>query len=222
MPSGTKKTSGKGRTIRRRKKPAPPAPGPELVSPGAFGKLIGASRQAVDKAIRDGRLSRSVTREKRGKVTYTRINAEVARKEWASNTAPRLETGAPTVTLDAEAIGPSPAAGGGGDPGELEEHDYARERARKEKFLADKHAIDVARRSAQLVDLQDVIRSCVALGRTVRDGLADASLTLPGDLVRMKTAKEIQIALERHAVDVAAALDAQVAALVEQLEGEAA
>lgn len=222
-----KKADAKKALPKKSRSAAKAEPARELVSPQAFGDAIGVSRQAVERAIRDGRLMASVVRETRGRLTYTRIDLEGGKAEWATNTAPRKETGRPTLELELDpAALPARRPGMGGDNDDEDEFGEGNpgdiilgvERARKEKYLADKHALDVAIKSRQLVARAQVLRDLFAVGRVVRDGLAAAAIELPGQLARMKSKKEIEILLEQHAAKVAASLDREVEKLAKALE----
>ncbi|MEO1700181.1 MAG: hypothetical protein AAFU73_23045 [Planctomycetota bacterium] len=186
------------------------------MSPQRFAELIGVTRPAVRAAMDDGRLAESVTSEQRGKVTWRRIDVERGRAEWARNTAPRTETGRSTVELEVE----SPDAARPDGKGPRPPSDLSIQKARKEKALATKYEIDVARESRALVGRAELERELFELGRVIRDSLSQAAIDLPVDLVGLETEKEAQIILERHAAEAALKVADTIRELMASLAGE--
>lgn len=198
----------------RRKPPANPAAPPRtLVSASRFAAELGVSEAAVRKAIADGRLSGSVRQETRGARTFRMIDLEEGRREWAKNTGPRKETGQATVSLEPEDLdaGP-PGAGVPPAAGRADEINFAEERARKERALADRHELTAAQLRGDLISRELVERAMMDLGRRVRERLAGFAAELPDEL-HMKRSKEVAIVLERATAEVAAELARELEAL---------
>ncbi|MEO1700262.1 MAG: hypothetical protein AAFU73_23450 [Planctomycetota bacterium] len=204
-----KKASRKRKpSTKRSPRKAPPR---ELVSKEAFGKLIGVSRQAVDRAIESGRLVRSVEKSKKGRLTYTRIDVAIGQEEWAQNTAPRNETGRATVESE-------PTAAEAEARSKATQNRLGVERARKEAALADRYELEVLERSRSLVNREAIRTELFKLGRVLREAHASAAIEMPDRLAAMGSAKEIQIALERHAASTAERLIRAIQDLIAELQ----
>lgn len=212
----------------RRRKATAKAAQPEAVrvSPSVFAKSIEVTDVAVRKAIKDGRLSKSVEQTKRGGRIFSRLDPELARSEWAANTAPRKDSGRATVSFDPASFGTPPRdtrKAPSSDDDEEEEPEpinFQAERARKERAMADRYELQNAQARACLLDRTDTERILFGLGRFIRDGLAQLAAELPGEL-QMSSAKDIGISLERETTLIAAQLHAEIVKLVGQ-DGEAA
>jgi hypothetical protein len=144
-----------------------------LMTQNAYAKHRGCSHAAVAKAIKSGRLARSLHRDEKGRV---RIDPRVADKEWSANTnemkrtngsakesesfagtsvtAPGVITREESLPAESHALGPPPSLV------ELEgEPSLADSRAAKEYYYALLAQLDYEQKSGKLIDAEEA-RHC--------------------------------------------------------------
>jgi hypothetical protein len=143
----------------------------------AYAKRVGVSVEAVSKAVTSGRLSGSVVRDERGAPKIGDV--ELADREWAANTRPRVDyppvappadTGAAPPPIRKPAAEPSARArqaapGQAAPAGDVPDYNVSRavreaHAARREKAMADKAELEVAEMRGDLVAV-DVARADV-------------------------------------------------------------
>jgi len=118
------------------------------LSLSAYAKRRGVSHVAVSKAIAAGRLTASVVRDARGAPKIADL--ELADREWAANTRPRIDHPAADVTGEQPVQASRSARPAAGAP-RPDVPDYNESRARRESALADMAEIEVAERRGELV-----------------------------------------------------------------------
>jgi phage terminase Nu1 subunit (DNA packaging protein) len=159
----------------------------ELISATQYADRRGVSRPAVLQAIRQGRLTKSVSRE--GKVY--RIDAELADKEWAATTSiDRGEHNNRMMLQDAGLEG--------------EAATYAASRAKKEAYQAELSRLEYEQKAGTLVDAEAVKKEAFKVARMIRDGMLNipdrvaAELTGVADsfTIHRRLTDEIRKALE--------------------------
>jgi phage terminase Nu1 subunit (DNA packaging protein) len=124
------------------------------ISATEYADRRGVSRPAVLQAIRNGRLTKSVTREGRN----YRINADLADKEWAATTSiDRGEHNNRMMLQDAGVEG--------------ETASYAASRAKKEAYEAELARLKYEQQAGTLIDAEAVKKEAFKVARMVRDGL---------------------------------------------------
>lgn len=141
----------------------------------------GVSIQAVQKALRAGRIRKTST----GK-----IDAASADRDWEANSAATPRTGR-AVSMSANPEQP--------DPGMPEKRSLAEARRQKEWALAEKHQIEVDVRKGELIERKQVLREQFDTYRAVRDRL----LGIPDRLAD-------ELAVESDPADIHALLTAEV------------
>lgn len=137
-----------------------------LISATAYADRRGVSRPAVHQAIRNGRLSKSVTRE--GK-NY-RIDADLADKEWAATTnIDRGEHNNRMMLQDAGIEGDASS--------------YAASRAKREAYEAELARLKFEQQAGTLVDAEAVKKEAFKIARTIRDGMLNIPDRVSAELV---------------------------------------
>lgn len=121
----------------------------------AFAEQRGVSGAAVTRAIKEGRLKKSVSYTPGGR---PQIDPELGHAEWDKNTRPdkRNNPNAKSVEVDED---DNPLAS------------YAASRAKKEAYQAELARLEVQTRLGKLVDADEVKREAFNIARRVRDGL---------------------------------------------------
>ena len=125
-----------------------------LISATQYADRRGVSRPAVLQAIRQGRLTKSVTREGRN----YRIDPDLADQEWAATTSlDRGEHNNRMMLQDAGAEGDAAS--------------YAASRAKREAYEAELARLKYEQQAGTLVDAEAVKKEAFKTARTIRDGL---------------------------------------------------
>jgi len=153
-----------------------------LISVAEFAAQRGVSPQAVRKAIKAGRLKRSV--ERKGPRNYV-IDPEMAALEWERNTAPHQQRTAEQINTgkarargeDVEAPGPMPPPGNKGGAGT-----YASAKAAAEGYKAMLLKLDYEERSGKLVEKAAAERAFAAAGMQVRDAVMRTAQQMVGEI----------------------------------------
>ncbi|KQT10977.1 hypothetical protein [Ramlibacter sp. Leaf400] len=165
--------------------------------------LPGGSREAVRKAVEEGRIS-AFGPDKL-------IDRELADAQWERNTRARLSPEAA-----AGAVRPAPEAGGqdlvdqaGSTPAAPApapaapapagaETGYSAARARREIAEAEQAEIDLRKAKGELVAWQDVARGGFEVGRELRDTMESAVNALAAELAAVGSAEQCAEILRRH------------------------
>lgn len=132
---------------------------PKAVSIRKFSTLVGVSHTAVNKAIKSGRLIRSVVIGKNGDVVG--VDPETGVQEWAENSPDQVSTA--TKALNDENL-PLPAG-----------LSYADARAVRENYQARLAKLLYEEKMGRLVDSEHAEKEFFELGRIVRNSI----LTVP-------------------------------------------
>jgi phage terminase Nu1 subunit (DNA packaging protein) len=138
------------------------------LSLSAYAKRRGVSHVAVSKAIAAGRLSASVVRDDRGAPKIA--DPDLADREWAANTRPRIDHPAADLAGEPAAQAPRAARPPAGAP-RPDVPDYNESRARRESALADMAEIEVAERRGELVPVDEARADVVSRFTVVRTRL---------------------------------------------------
>ncbi len=154
-----------------------------LISVAEFATQRGVSPQAVRKAIKAGRLKRSV--ERRGQLYV--IDPEMAELEWNRNTEPgRVRTAAQINAGKARAKGedvPDPGPGPMPPPASKgQAGTYASAKAAAEGYKAMLLKLDYEERSGKLLDKAAAERGFAAAGMQVRDAVMRTSQQMVGEI----------------------------------------
>lgn len=181
-----------------------------LISVAEFATQRGVSPQAVRKAIKAGRLNRSV--ERKGPRNYV-IDPEVAELEWSRNTEPQYQRSAEQINAgkarargeDVEPPGPPPA--GKGPAGT-----YASAKAAAEGYKAMLLKLDYEERTGRLVNAEDMKRVRFESGRRVRDAVLRIGPQMIGEIAKAAGGMtpdqraDVLLVIERHLVGALEAL----------------
>lgn len=111
--------------------------------------LSGATRQAIEKAIRTGRIS----------ARDGRINPDVADVEWEASTRKRADLHVDGSALEASVDGGAMS--------------YAAAKARSEAAVAEKRELELAKMKGELIDRAGAERAVAQMARMLRDSLVD-------------------------------------------------
>jgi hypothetical protein len=161
-----------------------------LISVAEFAARMGVSPQAVRKAIKAGRLSRSAQLEKTkpkgqtGRPAWV-IDPEIAELEWSRNTEPQFQRTAAQINAgkarargedvpDLEPVAPPGNRGGAGT--------YASAKAAAEGYKAMLLKLDYEERSGKLLDKAATERGFAAAGMQVRDAVMRTSQQMVGEI----------------------------------------
>jgi hypothetical protein len=149
--------------------------------------LPGGSREAVRKAIEEGRIS----------TIAGKIYPQLADAEWAKNTRARVSPQAAkgsdgeqdTQRHAAETVAAAmpPAADG-----------YTESRARRERAEAEMAEMNARKARGALIEREDVARGGFEVGRDIRDALAAAVNPLSAELAPVSSAEACAEILRRH------------------------
>ena len=153
-----------------------------MVSAATFAKVTGVSRQAVYKAIKDGRLDDALV-DNGGK--RMAMNLDKASKIWTATMAPRQ--------LDpvrvAEVISTP----------EEDVPDFYTSRARKEHYNAELARISTEQQLQDLVPAAQVRKESFAMARAVRESLANLADRLSNELAGESDPSRIhQLLVQEH------------------------
>lgn len=162
--------------------------------------LSGGSREAVRKAVDEGRIS-AFGPDKL-------IDQELADLQWARNTRARISADAtvqadlvatPAVDTPEPAFAPAsaqpPAAKGGAtapDPG------YVSLRARREAADAERAEIETAKLKGSMVMRDDIDRAMFAISRELRDQLSACSRRIASECATATTAEACEHIIDRE------------------------
>jgi len=158
-----------------------------FISAAKYATHRGVSKPAVLQAIRDGRLTKSVTRD--GKAF--KIDVDLADQEWAA-----------TTSIDRGEHNNRMMLGDAGIEGEAAT--YAASRAKKEQYQAELSRLEYEQKAGTLVDAEAVKKEAFKVARMIRDGMLNipdrvaAELTGQTDnfVIHRRLTEEIRKALE--------------------------
>lgn len=154
----------------------------EMVSPATFAKAVGVSRQAVSKAIKEGRLDPALV-DNGGKRQV--LDLEKATQIWGSAVAPR--------TLDPAKVSEVLSVP------EDEIPDFYTSRARKEYYNAELARISTEQQLEELVPAKQVKKESFAMARAVREALANLADRLSNELASETDPSKIhQVLTQEH------------------------
>ncbi len=162
-----------------------------LLSVRAYAKQRGVSHPLVLRAIKEGRLSRSITKSEGG---IHIIDSEVADQEW-----PR----GPRESMTGDEIDDS-SRKGSSDPDSRTSQTYAQSRAVREAYQAKLAKLEFDHKSGKLIDAAEVKKSAFDAARMVRNSMMNIPDRLAAELaaetdvfkVTQKLKNEIRKALE--------------------------
>ncbi len=196
----------------------------ELTNLFTYAKLRGCSRQAVQKAVDDGRLKKSITMGANGKPMINDI--ELAHLEWEKNTAakhrpPTAPEFTPPATRNAKPkktpVAKLPPSKGG----EWEEESAIDpstglprlhiSRQRKEHFEAMAAQAKAEAAAGTHVAREEVARAAFSVARQVRDSLLLIEERLPDQLASISDPAKIREMLHREFRDALSKLAQEVA-----------
>lgn len=178
----------------------------EVLSPRAFGAALGVTRQAVQEAIRSGRLSESLSKDER--TGYWLIQAEKGRAEWEAWTNPDTRP---------KGKRPSgrPKSANKGTPSMFEQPEekerrheqltHARASAERVALDAELKKLELETLRGNLVDRRQVQLEAFRLARLVRDRIQAVPDRLAAKLASMDKPAQVH---ETLAAELARALEA--------------
>lgn len=147
-----------------------------IVTLAEYATLKGVSPQAIRKAIRDGRLRRSIERKGKG----YQIDVKLADAEWARNTNMNKSRSAEVIN-----IGKAAAAGMGGEQLAFDTKigtNYSQYRAYGEGFKAKLLELEYKEKAGQLVRADDVKAEVFKTNRLFRDAVQNIPIRVVAEL----------------------------------------
>lgn len=172
----------------------------ESVTLTAYAKTKGVSTEAVSKAVRVGRLSRSVVFDAKGK---PRVIPALADQEWTANTDSAQQR-VPAVPPPRPAA-PEPEPG----PPEQKTATFQQARTMREAYMARLAKLEFDEKAGQLVRADAVKNEAFKVARVVRDSLLNIPDRIAAELanetnqfkVHQRLTHEIRRALEDMRID---------------------
>lgn len=163
-----------------------------------YARLRNVAPEAVNKAIKSGRLNASITRDKRG---WPRIDPEIADQEWGEFTHP-THGGDRRKKPDQEDEQVIPRAGNAAQT-------FAQSRAVKEAYLARLAKLEFEEKSGRLVNADGMKNEAFKLARIVRDAILNIPDRISAELaaetepfkVHTRLTEELRVALEALAAE---------------------
>ena len=160
-----------------------------------FAKIRGVSTEAVSKAVRVGRLSKSVTWSKANK---PRLIPALAEQEWAANT----DSAQQRVRAVPPPKAPKPEAEQ--SSGEQRTATFQQARTLREAYMARLAKLEYEEKTGSLVRADAVKNEAFRIARVMRDGILNIPDRIAGDLaaemdqfaIHQKLTAELRKALE--------------------------
>jgi hypothetical protein len=177
----------------------------KTVSIPEYAARRGVTDEAVRKAIKAGRLSKSASKDAKG---HWRIIPALADQEWQSNTDPlkvRPGIGANTSATKKPAPNPvpvEPQPTASGLDGEIEILEFDEARKREATYKAELLRLELEQKRGKLVPMDEVIRDVTQTVAGEYTALRQRLLAIPAriclQLARCESAEEIRSVLEEH------------------------
>lgn len=179
-----------------------------------YARHADVSHTAVQKAIREGRLSRSVSRDDRGR---PKIDAALADEEWQRGTSashPSARNAEQRINYSRPGT-PKMPPDGKPTPEDRAYPSYAQSRAVKEGYLAQLAKLDFDERSGRLVRVDDVKVRAFQVARRVRDALLNVPIRVVDEIAAI--AGELS-AEQRH--DILLTMQREIIQALEELDDD--
>lgn len=180
----------------------------QLLSPRAFGAAVGVTRQAVQEAIRTGRLKESLSKDER--TGYHRIELARGRSEWEAWADPgkrpkgRKPPGRPPKATKGT---PSMFDTQNERERKVEQLSHARASAERVQVDAELKRLELDERRGHLVDKRDVQREAYRLARALRDRLQAIPDRIAATLAALDKPGQVHEALAAEIAEALAGLD---------------
>lgn len=158
----------------------------ERIGLRAYARLRGCSPSAVSRAIKEGRITKAVRRDKNGN---PKIDPVIADKEWAANTDPArgfVTTSARTKTDLVSTKGAEESKT------ESEVPLFEDSRAKREAFSANLMELQYQKESGLLVEVAGVERELFKMSRMVRDAMLNIPNRISAELAAMDGTFEVR------------------------------
>jgi len=149
-----------------------------LVSVTEYARYRGVSPQAVRKAIKDGRLSKSISKV----AGQTAIDIDKADREWAINTQTTKARPADAINAGKAAAQGKPFKPSGQDQAVPVEVNYSRARAIREQFAAKMAELEYREKAQQLCRVDDVRTATFKTIRLFRDAVQNIPIRVVNEL----------------------------------------
>lgn len=178
----------------------------ELLSPRRFGLALGVTRQAVQEALRTGRITaKSATKDDRG---HWSINLEVGRAEWEAWTDPSMRRETKPRGRESAAVHVTPSLFEAEDrERKTQQVSHARASAERVAIDAELKRWELEQLRGNLVDRREAQREAFRIGRLVRDRLQAIPDRIAASLAALDKPAAVH---ERLAAEIAQALEALV------------
>lgn len=178
----------------------------QLLSPRAFGEAVGVTRQAVQKAIRSGRLKDSLSKDEH--TGHHRIELDRGRSEWEAWADPSMRPKGrkpPGRPPKASKATPSMFETENDRERKVEQLSHARASAERVALDAELKRLELDTLRGHLVDKRDVQREAFRLARALRDRLQAIPDRLAATLAALDKPAQVH---ETLAAEIAQALEA--------------
>ena len=155
---------------------------PLLISQSEFAKSIGVSRQAVSKAVQEGRIQLFLDHTD-GKM---KLNKDLASKQWRESTQPRIENSKVQNTFRPQVAMP-PKTKPGDQPidpfdDDEEDSDYYGAKTETEKIKTQLLDLELKQKLGELVSADQVKKEGFKLGRVLRDSILNVPSMICNEL----------------------------------------
>ncbi len=170
----------------------------EYVSAANLAEQLKISKPAVTKAIKIGRLTKSVRKKDNGRYE---VNLEEALKEWRDNSLGEVGI---ENSLDESDV--KKALANFDDLDEKDVPNYYTSKAVKEYYLGKLAKLEYEYKAGKLVSAEEQEKEGFKLGRIIRDGILNIPERISADLFSQKTMDDVYQLLRKEIVDVLTSL----------------
>lgn len=155
------------------------------VNAAEFAKKVGVSKQRIMDGIKNGLLSTSITKKKRGKYYSYSIDLEAGLREWAGNIDPSKQRDN-TKQLASKEMNSGH---------NTNTSNFQKAKAVRETFAAKLAQLEYEEKSGKLVSADKVKAEAYKISRRVRDSLMGLPERVSAELAAMTEPREISIYL---------------------------
>jgi phage terminase Nu1 subunit (DNA packaging protein) len=151
-----------------------------LITQVEFARLMGVSKQAVSKAVKEGRI-KLILDYTDGKL---KLNPDLAAKQWRENSMPRVENSKITNPFKESRESKEEAASiPGSKPSHImDDADLLEAKTEKERFQAKLLELEFKEKTGELISAEKAKREAFKLGRLIRDAILNVPSQICNEL----------------------------------------
>jgi predicted transcriptional regulator len=147
-----------------------------FISQSEFAKLMGVSKQAVSKAVSEGRIQ-LILDHSDGKM---KLNPDLASKQWREKTLPRIENS--KITNPFKESKELKEEFGSKAPHLMDDADLMEAKTEKERFQAKLLELEFKEKTGELISAEKAKREAFKLGRILRDAILNVPSQICNEL----------------------------------------